>query len=213
MRHVLRAALFAVALIVPLSVPAAVSVRLHAPVDCSPLVLKQLQKETERIARPAELELAWNEPVAQGRMVVVTLQGDCAATTVAGRARGAMGWASVIDGQVQPFITIDSDRVRATIAPELERADGAVREAMLGRALGRVLAHELYHALGSRTDHDHDGLTQARLRPADLVRGSFFLSAADVRPEPARDAVTRTSSPSAPEPSDPAPLDYDDLGR
>jgi hypothetical protein len=62
----------------------------------------------------------------------------------------------VTDGEPQSFIAVDCDRIRAFLRGLLYRTDPRDRDRVLGRAVGRVIAHELYHALG-RTAHHGSG--------------------------------------------------------
>ena len=53
----------------------------------------------------------------------------------------------------------------------------------LGRALGRVLAHEIGHVLLLAPDHQPQGLMRASFAPADMLRlerGSFTLSKSEI---------------------------------
>ena len=43
------------------------------------------------------------------------------------------------------------------------------RNRRYGRALGRVVAHELYHILANTTDHSRHGLAKALLTVSELV--------------------------------------------
>jgi hypothetical protein len=46
---------------------------------------------------------------------------------------------------------------------------------LLGRAMGRVLAHELYHIVADTSDHGREGVTQASLTPRELTAGQLEL--------------------------------------
>ena len=76
-----------------------------------------------------------------------------------------------------------SDLVTATAAGDGDAEwPAAYREIVLGRALGRALAHEIGHFLLRSPDHSRVGLMRARQSMADLMafeRGKMFLS----RPE------------------------------
>jgi hypothetical protein len=57
-----------------------------------------------------------------------------------------------------------------------------VREHMFARALGRVVAHELYHAIARTTAHSRTGLTRPTLSPSELTESdiSFDPSAVEL---------------------------------
>jgi hypothetical protein len=64
-----------------------------------------------------------------------------------------------------PYSEVKCDEVVKTVP-----AGGALgQEAALGRAMGRVLAHELYHILARTTRHATDGLAKATQGFNDLV--------------------------------------------
>ncbi|MBI1355987.1 MAG: hypothetical protein GC160_16725 [Acidobacteria bacterium] len=179
-----QTALYAVlcALLAPGLLPGAAAIRLSVPRESSPLVLSQMRKELQRITKPSGVALDWvaDGEARLGRRVSVRLIGRCMAVGGADRARGPLGWTRVIDGRILPYVEVDCDRVRTTIAPEIERQDPAFREVAMGRALARALAHELRHALSRTFSHGRDGLTQERLGARDLLHGSYHLERSDL---------------------------------
>jgi hypothetical protein len=120
----------------------------HAP---SAAVLESMQNEVETIMAPMGAEFEWraldnvngNEVSAQ--LAVVKFQGRCDPSGPGIRmARGrALGWTHVSDGAILPFSDIDCDGIREFTQFGLQAIDGKERAEAYGRALGRVLAHEL----------------------------------------------------------------------
>jgi len=51
---------------------------------------------------------------------------------------------------------------------------------MLGRAMGRVLAHELYHIVADTAGHGENGVAQPALSARELTSGQLELRASDV---------------------------------
>jgi hypothetical protein len=49
------------------------------------------------------------------------------------------------------------------------------RDEVFGRAMGRVVAHELYHILGRTIQHTHHGVSKALQSPFDLVKDDYRL--------------------------------------
>ena len=49
------------------------------------------------------------------------------------------------------------------------------RDFLLGRALARIIAHELHHVLDNAVHHSQEGLAQPRLTAASLIRGDARL--------------------------------------
>lgn len=65
---------------------------------------------------------------------------------------------AVVDGRIQPMMTVDCDAVAQTIAGHMTRADLKHAEFVYGRALARVVAHEIYHWVAHQTNHRHSEL-------------------------------------------------------
>jgi len=196
------------------TLPGATSIRLSHSSTASALVIGQMQRELGRIAKPTGRSFAFvdSEQAAPGRRVSVRLLGDCTGVLSLSSTRGPLGWTKVIDGRILPYVEVDCDRVRATILPDIERQGPVLREAALGRALARVLAHELRHALARTLDHEDHGPARASLGSRDLLYGSYRLTADDLEP------LARVESPAPGEPasvaSEPGPTDFPiDTGR
>lgn len=66
----------------------------------------------------------------------------------------------VRDGRVLPFTEVECDQVRRTLGEE-EIISEHQKQSAFGKALGRVVAHELYHLLAQTTKHTHHGLAKA----------------------------------------------------
>ncbi|MGA3201483.1 MAG: hypothetical protein ABSF12_03190 [Bryobacteraceae bacterium] len=94
--------------------------------------------------------------------------------------RGYYAFTYVSDGDVLPFSEVECDKVASTIAPAMSRSQWRERDSVLGRALGRVLAHELYHMLAKTQRHAGDGVTQSKLSAAQLIGDRLRMSPADL---------------------------------
>jgi hypothetical protein len=214
-RRVSQTALYAALclLLAPAAMPGATALRLSHETDATPLVLHQLRVELSRIAEPSRHDFAWvkDNSARPGRRVSVRLLGSCTGDLEVHSKRGPLGWTKVISGRILPFVEIDCDRVRATILPDVSGDEQPLREVALGRALARVLAHELRHVLAQTLDHHDHGLAGASLNSRDLLYGTHTLTAEDLRrPEEPRPRLARPEEPVA---AAPAPEPADDLGR
>jgi hypothetical protein len=144
-----------------------------------------LQAEVETIMSPLGLRFEWHDgadPEARnfsGELVIITFEGRCDPEFHAstGRAAGPLGWTHMLDGQVQPFTNLACDRVREMLQPVLVTRHSTVREAILGRALGRVLAHELYHIFARTAHHGSCGIAKQSYSVWDLVDTDFRFDA------------------------------------
>ena len=104
------------------------------------------------------------------------------------RPSAALGSIRFLDGVPEPAIALYPRVVAALLSatPEhlIVNTEGVLRDLILGRALGRALAHEIGHFLLRSQQHSTVGLMRAFQPTADLVdpnRHHFGLSADDVR--------------------------------
>ena len=114
-------------------------------------------------------------------IVVVRFRGRCHidGPPVHGRWTGTLAFTHASDGDILPFVDVSCDRVRHVIF-DYVLAGHAQAERLLGRAWGRVLAHELYHVLANTAKHGDGGIAQARLSARDLVAETFAFDKDDL---------------------------------
>jgi hypothetical protein len=152
-----------------------------------------MKQEADKILRPSGVSLDWrlasenhgNE--AFDGLVLVKFRGKCRveswtpepALTDLGQTE-TLGTTEVVNGHVLPFSEVRCDQVKRALAylrPEGNQRD---RQRAFGIALGRVVAHELYHALVRTTAHAARGLAQATESLDELVSaGSMGFRAED----------------------------------
>jgi hypothetical protein len=92
---------------------------------------------------------------------------------------------------VQPFSQVDCDKVAASVRSALWGEDFAKADVLLGRALGRVLVHELVHMLTQSGRHTKQGVEQPALSGKQLIGASLKLSPADLEQLRSFAAATR----------------------
>jgi len=156
-----------------------------------PLVLAAMEREVESNLAPAALKLTWKSKqdrngdlVVSGPMAVIHLRGQCVADppVVAAAARSSegaqLGVTHISDGRILPIADVLCNAVRDFVSPALRGSSVHNRDELFGRALGRVLAHELYHILLQTSEHGPSGLSRWELRSTDLLlpQVSFTLS-------------------------------------
>jgi len=144
-----------------------------------PAVMEGLQQELEAIMDPIGLHFEWRSlNVASfevsAELAVVTVRGRCdtAGITYRSKAEGALGFTHISDGQILPFTELNCDRLRHFVQSELMLMHPREREAAYGRALGRVLAHELYHVFANTTRHG-TGVAKEAYTVRDLTCDDF----------------------------------------
>ncbi len=163
-----------------------VTVNLHASFDrsVSATIRAALLDESTAIWRDYGVELRWTadeSPAALDLDVNVVRhrvpRQDDPSWSVLGRT------ALDESGRARGPIVVLIDSVESLVEPSLH-ANAVLRQQELGRALGRVLAHELGHVLlGTPTYHDSDGLMRPSFPPDDLIRrdrARFQLSNASI---------------------------------
>ena len=110
-------------------------------------------------------------------LVVLKFKGSCRVDTwtLSGSDFGslgetrALGATAVEHGRVLPYTVVECDQVRRALAYLRPGAGATERQNALGLALGRVVAHELYHVLARTTNHAREGLAKASQSMPDLV--------------------------------------------
>ena len=144
-------------------------------------VLESIREELASIMAPMGLRFEWHalngsrgDEVAV-ELAVVTFKGQCDVShlTLHGGHAGPLGWTHVSDGSILPFADIDCDGIRSFLQTGLLGARAQNREELLGRAIGRVLAHELYHIFANTQHHGAGGVGKAAYTIDNLLRGQF----------------------------------------
>lgn len=142
-------------------------------------VITGFQTETERLIAIPDVDVIWQQiedsdgTQSFDRIVVLRLHGDCTMRAVApSEADQPLGITHVSDGRVLPFADVDCDQVNAALSTSY-LPNGYV----LGRALAKVSAHEIYHVLTSSADHCLSGLGKPTLRASEMLSPAFGFSA------------------------------------
>jgi hypothetical protein len=115
-------------------------------------------------------------------LVVVRFRGACIMQPVPYLMdeRGYYAFTHISDGNVLPFSEVECDKVTSSIRPAMSKAQWRQRDSILGRALGRVLAHELYHMLTKTQHHADEGVTKSSLSAAQLIADKLSMTRADL---------------------------------
>jgi hypothetical protein len=146
-----------------------------------------MQRETEGILKGAGLHLDWRLPADAAReafddVVVVRFKGTCEFESLpyGFDELGPMAFTYSSDGTIQPFTQVSCTRVAASVRSAMSGRDLRSADMLFGRALGRVLAHELVHVLTGSGSHGREGVQRPSLSGRDLISGSLLLSPADL---------------------------------
>jgi hypothetical protein len=178
-------AFFALALGPDLTAGSKVGVYLEFEQSPSQAAVDAMRRQATDVLKQIGFDLAWrlvsenrgDEPFEH--LVVVRFVGRCASlgTLRPTQAILVLGSTLVSDGQVLPYSQVLCDQVRRVL-PDVEFAvDRARGNLVLGRALGRVVAHELYHVLLGTTHHQAEGLAKGVQCASDLTSEDFSFEA------------------------------------
>ncbi|HUA62509.1 MAG TPA: hypothetical protein VML19_27375 [Verrucomicrobiae bacterium] len=149
-----------------------------------------MEDELEAIMGPMGFRFEWRNldltkktsPTAE--LAVITFKGRCDVTALNAHERfnaGALGWTHISDGQILPFADVDCNEIRGFLQRTLLRLPASQREEAFGRAMGRVLAHELYHIFADTTRHGSCGVAKESYTVDDLMSSTFRFEARESR--------------------------------
>jgi len=148
-------------------------------------VVKEMERETATILRSTGVLLDWriageDSPQTEHDLVVMTFAGVCDyGQEPVDRGPGPLGLTRMADGAMQPFGEVECDRVVNSVHNAMPHSGYARGNLLIGRAVGRVVAHELVHMLTKSTEHGADGVERTALTGAELISGYMRLSPFD----------------------------------
>ena len=168
----------------------------HAP---DGLVLEAMEGEVASIMEPSGLHMEWRELTGIRAAEVFTdlavakFVGHCnpSGVTTGSRDVGALGWSHISDGEVLPFADVDCDRLRVFLRKDLAARDPRDRDRIFGRALGRVLAHELLHIFAREKAHTSREVDRAYYSEHQLLSDNFNAEAREAH-------IVKTGPPAVP---------------
>ncbi len=151
----------------------------------SKLAVREMNREAGRILKRSGVSLHTRigppQQAVRGLLVVVKLVGHCDMDgTPAYLEPGPLGWAHEVDGEIIPFSDLACDNLRGAVEAAIAEGNPIRANVLLGRAMGRVLAHELYHIVGDTAAHAREGVAQPALTPRELTTGELDLLPADL---------------------------------
>jgi hypothetical protein len=158
---------------------------LRTPTTTSRPVLA-MEQEVESQIKAAGYQVEWRRlggsalGTEDGFIAIIELKGTCEApapgiyvTPV--KTGASLASTAVENGQVLPFSWINCETMTETLAASLTTADSDRRDFLYGRAMGRVLTHELYHLLANEIEHLESGVAKSSFTAGDLLSEHFTL--------------------------------------
>jgi hypothetical protein len=149
----------------------------------------EMHREMDKLMLQASIRVEWRElsEFVAGTevhdLVLVKFRGNCRIqpTPVYLDERGPMAFTHTSDGEVLPFSEVLCDRVGVAAQSAMAGGEFGRRDELLGRALARVLAHELYHIRGKCNEHGHMGVARKSLTGRELIARTLDFAPADAR--------------------------------
>ncbi|MBL8229636.1 MAG: hypothetical protein JNL98_14195 [Bryobacterales bacterium] len=156
--------------------------------------IQAMQREVESLLKPAGLQLHWRD-ANEGNMgredftdlYVFRFNGRCHMDGVQflfselgpyGETV-VLGTSKTVNHEILPFGSVECDPIRRSVTPAVIGRAHPRREQVLGRAMGRVLAHELFHMMTRRSKHSESGVFRDSQRTEYLVADEFGFDPAE----------------------------------
>ncbi len=144
-----------------------------------------MKRELEIQLKAGDYQIEWrslggSNGSEDGFIAIIELRGTCHApkpgATLNRVSTGAsLASTAVQDGQVLPFSWIYCQTLSEMLAPALASTKSGQRDFLYGRAMGRVLAHELYHVLSNEREHENGGVAKSSFSASDVLKDDFTL--------------------------------------
>ena len=156
----------------------------------------EMKRELEGILKGSGLAFDWRTRDHAGEavypdLILVKFKGKCVMEPVGYLydERGPLAFTYSTDGNMLPFSEVACDKITHSIRGAMWGGDFSRADLLLGRALGRVVAHEVVHILTQSSEHGHDGVARTSLSGSQLIASELPLNPADLErifaPKPA----------------------------
>jgi hypothetical protein len=149
--------------------------------------IREMERESGSILKSAGMKLDWRlrdqtNGQAYPDLVVMTFNGACKfdAPTRVFDEQGPLASTKTTDHLIQSFGQVDCDHVISTARSAMAGLDFSQADVLVGRALGRVVVHEIVHMLTKSAEHGRNGVFEASLSGRQLIAPTLPLSAMDV---------------------------------
>jgi hypothetical protein len=151
-------------------------------------VVEWMAKEVARLFSDAGLSISWQQNLQMnhweitGPPVSVQFRGNCRIEpgALSLPTDGPMAWTEVQDGDILPFIEVDCGRIAEMVWQIRGTVPVLLVNRAFGLALGRVMAHELYHYLTRSTIHTESRLFRKGMTSMDLTLPDIQFDAGEI---------------------------------
>ena len=150
-------------------------VHLRADGIASAATVEHMKRESGMLLQGSGYRLEWPDHRVEtsGMLVVVEVRGSADGSK-------ALASTSVSGEAVLPFIVLNSGNLSRLVGSALAGEPPARRDFLFGRAMARVLAHELYHVLANTREHANSGVGKPQFTASDLLGERFDFEAVTV---------------------------------
>lgn len=148
----------------------------------STTVIGEMETETARILGSSGVRLHWSTLGAGSfdtDLVVMTFTGSCRFGVPKPPQSSPLAATLIVSGRITPFGQVYCDRVVGAARSAMSAGQYSGGERLTGRALGRVVAHELFHMLTGSRRHGLQGVEQPALTGEELISDTLSLSMMD----------------------------------
>jgi hypothetical protein len=129
-----------------------------------------------------DLQLKDELPPGQefNELVIFKMKGACTMTPLPIGAvldeRGPLAMTYTSNGEVLHFGEVECDQVRRSLQRILGRGYPERHQSAFGAALGRIMAHEMYHMIANAKQHTGGGVTKRSLSAEELLSDELGIS-------------------------------------
>ena len=148
--------------------------------------LAEMKREVGSLMGQAGYRVEWRsldaprgEESDAAMLAVLELNGSCGLSAGYGAPEKALAvntslaTTAITDGQVMPFSALNCTALTRSVSASLSQVAGARRDFLYGRAMARVVAHELYHVLMRTAEHARGGVARSCFTTGDLLTERF----------------------------------------
>jgi hypothetical protein len=145
--------------------------------------VEAMKREASALMEPGGYNITWRDlpenaaDAVDAAVVIVELRGTCQAPKHAEVvtpliAPASLASTAVANGEVLPFSWLECGTLSRMLAPELAKHDRGL-DSLFGRAMGRLVAHELVHVLANTTHHAGGGVGKPYFSAKDVLAERF----------------------------------------
>lgn len=153
--------------------------------------LAQMKRELSALMHQAGYSVEWrnldgdrSDDAGSPLLAVLELTGTCGIAPgypemeLSGALFASLATTAITDGHVLPFSSLNCTALTRSVSAALAKDAGARRDFLYGRAMARVVAHELYHVLLRTTEHARSGVARSCFTTGDLLSERFEFESA-----------------------------------